>query len=135
LPTTKTQRTAALELLSLKKGQHILELGAGDGAFVVDALRQGLEVTAIEINPILCSVIYIRTLKYRGKVHIKCGNFWTTQWPKTDGVYVFLLDKYMEKLDKMLIHKHYGGKLASFAFQIPGKTAERTRNGVFLYQY
>ena len=135
LPTTKKQISAGLDLLDLSPGERMLELGAGDGRVALAALKRGLTVTAIELNPLLCVVIFVRTLRYRRNIQIKCGNYWHVSWGEFDGMYVFLLDKYMERLDKMLIHKYFTGKLASFAFQVPGKKAVRVRDGVYLYQY
>jgi len=135
LPTTKVQVSAALDLLGLKKDQTLLELGAGDGSVSLAALRCGLKVTAIELNPILCVVIFFRTFSYRSKITITCGNFWRVEWGSYDGVYVFLLDKYMKRLDNKLIHEHFVGKLASFAFQIPSKKHALEKSGIYLYKY
>jgi 16S rRNA A1518/A1519 N6-dimethyltransferase RsmA/KsgA/DIM1 with predicted DNA glycosylase/AP lyase activity len=135
LPTMSPQAETAINMLRLKKGQRLLELGAGDGSVVLYALRKGLKVTAIELNPLLCVVIWIRTRRYRSSVTIKCANFWTTSWGEYDGIYVFLLDKYMTKLDKYIVQQNKNVLLASYTFQIPQKEAIKQMNGVFLYQY
>lgn len=135
LPTTKKQIDTALELLDLKKGQRLLELGAGDGSVALEALRRGLKVTAIELNPILCLIIYLRTYRYRSNILIIWGSFWQVKWGDYDGIYAFLLDKFMERLDKKIIQENKSVKFASFAFRIPDKQIEAERDGVFLYSY
>ena len=135
LPTTRRQINAGLELLNLSPGQRMLELGAGDGRVALAALKKGVNVTEIDLNPLLCVVIYIRTFRYRRNIQIKCGNYWHMQWGEFDGLYVFLLDKYMERLDKMLIHKQFTGPLASFAFKVPHRRHVRELAGVYLYRY
>lgn len=135
LPTTKKQIDTALELLDLKKGQRLLELGAGDGSVSLAALRRGLKVTAIELNPILCLIIYLRTYRYRSNILIVWGSFWQVKWGEYDGIYTFLLDKYMERLDKKIIQENKSVKFASFAFRIPDKQIEAEKDGVFLYSY
>ncbi len=135
LPTLSKQSNQALDLLNLKKGQCLLELGAGDGTVALMALRRGLYVTAIELNPLLCVVIYLRTFRYRSNISIKCGNFWTTPWGDYDGIYTFLLDKYMTKLDKKIIQANKNTHLASFAFKIPGKKIKSEAKGIYLYEY
>ncbi len=136
LPTLKPQSQAALDMLGLKPGQTLLELGAGDGSVVVAAAERGLKVVAYELNPALVLVAKIRTWRHKN-VKIIWGNYWNTSWPEAEGIYVFLLDKYMKKLDKKIIQTYPRKKikLASHAFQIPGKNAIKTKNGVFLYHY
>lgn len=135
LPTHTAQTETALDLLALKKGQTLLELGAGDGKVTLAALSRGLNVVAIEFNPLLCIIIWLRTRKYRGRVKILCGNFWTLRWPNADGIYVFLLDRYMKKLDSRIAKRYDRIRLASYVFQIPGKKPLKQKEGVFLYVY
>ncbi len=133
LPTLKPQAQAALELLDLKPGQTLLELGSGDGTVMLAAAKAGLNVVGIELNPILCVVTWLRTRKYRKQVKIIWGDFWRTPWPEADGVFTFLLDRYMPKLDeRMQIVKK---PLVSFAFKIPGRKPTAEKSGVFLYRY
>lgn len=135
LPTLNRQAEVALHLLNLKKGQRLLELGAGDGSVALIALRQGLRVTAIELNPLLCVVIWARTWRYRRNITVKCANFWTTDWGQYDGIYVFLLDKYMKRLDKKIIQQNKTTSLASYTFEIPNRKLLRSEEGVYLYHY
>lgn len=135
LPTHTKQINTALDLLALKKDQTLLELGAGDGKVALLALSRGLKVVAIEFNPLLCIVIWIRTRKYRGRIKILCGNFWTLRWPDADGIYVFLLDRYMKKLDKRIAKRYTSIRLASYVFQVPGKKAVEQKDGIFLFSY
>lgn len=135
LPTHSPQIETALDLLALKKGQTLLELGAGDGKVALAALRRGLRVVAVEFNPLLCIVIWARTRRYRGKIKILCGNFWTLRWPDADGIYVFLLDRYMKKLDARIAKRYSDVRLASYVFQISGKKPTKTKAGVHLYLY
>jgi protein-L-isoaspartate O-methyltransferase len=138
LPTLDKQVRTALKLLDLKPGQTLLELGCGDGRVLVAAARQGLQVTGIELNPLLAAFCWLRTVRYRKQVRVVWGNYWATHhWPaRTDGIFGFVLPKYMPKLDTLIIQsKRKGVKLASFAFVIPGKPISRQQDGVFLYRY
>jgi hypothetical protein len=135
LPTLKMQQQTALELLALKKGELLLELGCGDGRVIRAAASQGVRCVGYELNPILAFIAYISTYKYRKNVQIIWGNYWNKEWPPADAVYVFLLDKYMKKLDKKVIQTRHNIRLVSIAFMIPGRQPKRVRDGVFLYQY
>ncbi|HTE21682.1 MAG TPA: hypothetical protein VK674_01430 [Candidatus Limnocylindria bacterium] len=137
LPTLSKQKHIALQLLDLDPGQTLLELGSGDGTMVLAAAQKGIRVIGYELNPLLVLISIFRTRKYRKQVRIIWGNFWWQVWPRTDGVYVFLLDRYMEKLDKKITQNYpeQKVKLASFTFKIPNKKIAQEKEGVYLYLY
>ena len=133
LPTLRPQVQTAFKLLKLKEGQTLLELGCGDGKVLIAAAEQGYCAVGIELNPLLALVAWLRTRRYKGRVRVILGNYWTTPWPPTDAVFVFLLDRFMPRLDACMHERK--GKLASIAFPIPGKQPAAEHNGVFLYEY
>lgn len=135
LPTKKEQTKVALDLLDLKKGQTLLELGCGDGRVMRAAAARGIKCVGYELNPILVLIARMNTLRFRRLVTVRWGNYWKAQWPKADGIYVFLLDKYMKRLDDKIASEHTPIKLASFAFKIPGKKPTKQKAGIFLYTY
>ncbi len=136
LPTLAPQVQAALKLADLKPNQSLIELGCGDGRVLIAAAEAGLSVTGYEINPILALIAWLRTRKYGGKVKVEWGNFWHKQWPETDAVFVFLLDKYMKRLDTLCIQNTSRPlKLVSFAFKVPDRKPVKVLNGVYLYVY
>lgn len=143
LPTLNRQMDAALDMLDLKPGQTMIELGSGDGRVLVAAAKRGWKVTGIELNPILAAVCWLRTIRYRKLVKVRLGNYWDLRlWGEADAIFGFVLPKYMSKLDKLIERwRQPAGKepkpvrLASFAFKIPGKPISREDKGVFLYEY
>jgi 16S rRNA A1518/A1519 N6-dimethyltransferase RsmA/KsgA/DIM1 with predicted DNA glycosylase/AP lyase activity len=136
LPTLAPQVLAALELAELKAGDHLLELGCGDGKVLLAAAKRGASVTGYELNPLLVVVCRIRCRYYRDKVTVKWGNFWKIDWPEADVIFVFLLPKYMEKLNnKVMQYKHKPVKLLSFAFAIKSKKPTQKLGGVYRYDY
>lgn len=135
LPTKKAQITAALDLLNLKKGQLVLDLGAGDGRVALAAARRGLRVRGYELNGLLALVAKIRTWPYRHSVSIKWQNYWQADLSEADGVFIFSASRFMRRLDKKLAAAGKPLRLASIAFKVPGKKIVEQLNGVFLYQY
>jgi SAM-dependent methyltransferase len=136
LPTLGPQTKAALELINLRAGDTLLELGCGDGRVVVAAAKQGYRVVGYELNPLLFAFVWLRTLRYRRNVTIIWGNYWSKLWPEADAIFVFLLPKYMKKLDTRIEQYPVRPvKLVSFAFQIPGKKPTAKKDGVYLYSY
>lgn len=136
LPILKPQMETALELLNLKPGQTLLELGAGDGRVLKAAAQRGWNVVGIELNLFLVVIAWLRTWRYRKQVRIIWGNYWQVEWPPADAVFTFMLQKYMTRLDKNIEKwRNKPLKLVSFAFYIPGKKADVERNGLFVYDY
>ncbi len=136
LPTLKKQTDTALDLLDLKPGQTLLELGCGDGRVLRAAARLGLNAVGYELNPLLVIIAWLYTLRYRKQVKIIWGNYWTQPWPEADGIFVFLLNKFMVKLDNKITREfNTPVKLVSFAFRVPDKKAIKEKGGLFLYKY
>ena len=137
LPTLRPQIKTALDLVDLKPGQIMLELGSGDGRVLAAAAERGIDAIGYELNPLLVIYSWLRTRKYGRKVRIIWGSYWSREWPQANGIFVFLLDKYMKKLDKKIVQNYPGQKvkLVSFAFKIPDKRPTQEQDGLYLYEY
>lgn len=107
LPTLKPGVEEAIRLTGLKRGQTLLELGSGDGRVLLAAAKQGIHATGYELNPILVVWSKLITWRYRRLVVVKWGNYWLAKWPETDAIYVFLLQKYMKKLDNKIVQTYF----------------------------
>ena len=136
LPTLQKQVKPAIKLIDLKPGQTILELGSGDGRVLVAAAQAGLNAVGYELNPILVVYSLIKTRKYRSQIKIIWGNYWKKTWPDADGIFVFLLNPYMEKLNTKIIQNYkHPIKLVSFAFKLPNREEDKEKHGLYLYKY
>ena len=137
LPTRKKQANQALDLLDLKKGDLVVDLGSGDGVVLVQAAKRGLRAVGYELNPLVFALSYLRVLPHRKLVKVRYGNFWNAKLSEdTKGVFVFLLDPYMKKLDQKLAKElQKGTKLVSYTFDIPGKKPIKSHDALNLYRY
>lgn len=136
LPTLSKRTSDALDMLDLKKGDLLLELGSGDGRLLAAAAKRGIKSIGYELNPLLVWYSRLRLWRYRKLVTIKVANYWSVDLPKADGIYVFLLQPYMAKLDKKITQsKITPVKLVSFAFTIPNKKPVQENAGMRLYLY
>lgn len=137
LPTLSRRVDEALDMLDLEPGQVMLELGSGDGRLLLAAAKRGIGSVGYELNPVLVLYSKLLTWRYRHLVDVRWGDYWRANWPESDGMYVFLLQPYMDKLYKKVIQynnkRNY--KLVSFAFKFNGKRAAREQRGLFLYVF
>ncbi|OGL25807.1 hypothetical protein A3E49_01025 [Candidatus Saccharibacteria bacterium RIFCSPHIGHO2_12_FULL_49_19] len=137
VPTLRRQQKIALELLDLKPGQVLYDLGCGDGRLLVAAAKAGYRAVGYEINPALAAIAYLRTRRYGGRVKVVCGNFWRADISGADAVFVFLIDRYMKRLDHYLSgqFKNKRVKVVSYAFKVPGRRPANAVNALYLYNY
>ncbi len=139
LPTLRDNAQQALDLLDLKPGQTMLELGSGDGRMLRAAARRGIYAVGYEINPILFVYSWLLSWPQRKYIRIHLRSYWSANLPKADGVYVFLLQKYMPKLhQKMLQYLSQQGqksiKLVSFSFKFENLKPVQQTKALFLYK-
>jgi SAM-dependent methyltransferase len=136
VPTLRKQREAALDLLNLKKGQTLIDLGCGDGAMLKTAAQRGLYAVGYEINPLLVLIARVRNRRYGKRVKVIQGNFWHKKWPPADGVFVFLTERYMQHLNQEIKERFDKPvKLITYGFSIPNKKPAAQKEACFLYNY
>lgn len=134
LPTLNKQKQTALDLLDLKPGQLLVELGSGDGRMLTEAASRGIRAVGYELNPLLFAYSWLATRRHRRLIKVYLANYWSVKLPKCDGIYVFLLDRYMPKLYKKLTQEIASStKLVSFAFKLPDIKHTTEKNGLYLY--
>ncbi len=136
MPTLGSQVQPLVDALELKPGQVLLDLGCGEGRLLKAAAKRGIRGVGYEINPWLYAAARINCWRYRRLVSIKLGNYWHAQWPKADGIFVFLIDRYMPKLDRELKRRITSPtRLVSFAFAIPDKKPAVRGTNFYIYEY
>jgi SAM-dependent methyltransferase len=136
VPTLNKAREDALDLLNLKKGQQLVDLGCGDGGMLIAAAKRGVNSVGYEINPFMAFIAWTRTRKYHKNIKIKLGNFWKADISNTDAIFVFLLDRFMSQLDDKVKKESKAGVLVvSHAFKIPGKMITAKKGALLLYKY
>ena len=136
VPTLTKSGNDLLDMADLKPGVTIIDLGSGDGAFALQAARRGYSVIGYEINPILVLVAKLRTLRYRQQVTIHLRDFWRTELPQVDAIYVFLIERYMQKLSEKLEKEiKKPTVVVSHVFKIPGKKPLKENQNTSVYVF
>jgi 16S rRNA A1518/A1519 N6-dimethyltransferase RsmA/KsgA/DIM1 with predicted DNA glycosylase/AP lyase activity len=75
-PSNPKDMKLIMESLQLKNNQVVIDLGAGDGVIIFKAAEQALQKNvntlfiAVETNPILLAIIWVRWLFHKNRKHI-----------------------------------------------------------------
>ncbi len=136
LPVMHRDAEAMLDLADLKPGEMLIDLGSGDGRLLREAARRGARGIGYEINPWLYLVSRIVLWRYRKRVRVHLRDYWLLPLPEADVIYVFLIERYMERLDEKLGREiARPTRVVSYVFSIPRRTPERSLPNAWLYRY
>lgn len=135
LPTLKKEGEVALDMLNLRKGQTILDLGSGDGSFLLQAAKRDINGTGWEINPLLVVFSKLRLWRFRKKVKVYWRNMWRTKLPTVDAIYIFGIERYMGKFERKLKNELKKPTLvACFTFKLPTAKETIVKKGITVYR-
>ncbi|MDH2901108.1 MAG: class I SAM-dependent methyltransferase [archaeon] len=130
----------AAELLGLKKGMLVYDLGSGTGDVVIHLARKyKVKCVGIEIDPlkVLLSKIRISRAKdLRTLIEIERKNFLSVDLSKADAIYLFLSGgtKIMKNLEpKLLRELKEGVKIASYVHSFQKWTPEASVRDIKIY--
>ena len=134
--TGKKRLKTMMELAALKAGEKTVDLGSGDGRFIVAAARQGCRATGYELNLLL--VLYsrwcIRRAGLKDRAEIKWADLWQADLSDVDVIFIYGLDTLMTRLSRTVIPKLKSGtRIVSSGFELPGWRPNRQKDRVFLY--
>ena len=130
-----------VELLKVKPGTTIYDLGSGDGRVLIEIAHKNAHAIGIELNPyaVIYSWFRVRLAGVGDHVRIKWGNYWWTNLATADGVIVYGLPQIMPRLaQKFKTELKPKTRIVSNSFQIPGlqllrqETVGKTK--IYLYQ-
>jgi SAM-dependent methyltransferase len=136
VPVRARDTAALLKHLDLKPGQTLIDLGSGDGRMLRATAARGARAIGYEINPVMVAVSRLLCLRYRRLITIHQANLWQTSLPPADVVYVFIMPKFMPRLDQYLDNQITQPTLVvSYIFKIPGREIIGRTHNCYLYQF
>ena len=136
VPTQRKQAEVALDLLELRPGEVLVDLGSGDGVLLKAAAERGIQAHGYELNPVLCVISYLRCWRYRHLVKVHLRDFWLTPLPAhTKGIFTFLAEPFMKELTKKLEKEASGARFVSYGFMLPSRKPIRSVRGMHLYWF
>lgn len=138
VPTPMKKVNFMINLAKIKKGDKIADLGSGDGRLLVEAAKKGAYTYGVEINPglVFFSLLAILKAKVQSKAKVRWGSLYNLDYSKYDVVFVAGFIEMMKILEKRFSKElKKGTKVICYAFPLPNKKAEYSKDGVYFYQY
>lgn len=153
-PSQPVDMPLIAKALNLKNNQTVFDLGAGDGIVIfkaaTEALKQNLntQFIAVEINPILILILYIRRLLHPNKKNIKIAhddifkmNFSKSTMEQLNNVtiYLYISPWFLEKVIENCKLKIKNFDVVSYMYPLNHKTTFakasvlKGKNKIFTY--
>jgi len=121
--------------VNIPKSGLVVDLGSGDGRFLVLAAHKGYSVVGYEINPVLWLISKARLRRYP-KARVKLKSLWRADVSEADLVFTFLATKFMPKLEKKLNPEmKTGSYLASYIFELPSLAITKKNTNTHFYKF
>ena len=140
VPTKPERIQKALQLANVQRDEILYDLGAGDGRVLLIAARDfGAKAIGIEIGPIQCALIWLRTVAsgFGNQIQIRWENFYKANVQNADIVFVYATSKEIIKLAALLeAQMKKGSRLVSISADFPDwePTKMDDRHLIFVYE-
>jgi len=138
-PTKPDRIRKALQLVDLKQGETLYDLGAGDGRVLLIAAKEfGAKTIGIEIAPVQILLIRLRIILsgLRDRVQIRFWNFYKTGLEDADVVFIYAtLQELMKLAPHLKKRMKPGSRLVSISADFPAWEPSMfdEQNLIFLY--
>ena len=140
VPTKPERIRKALQLADLQPDEVLYDLGAGDGRVLFIAARDfGAKAVGIEVGPIQCMLIWLRTVArgFGDQIQVRWTNFYKADLSDADVVFVYATSEEVLKLASHLeTQMKKGARLVSISADFPDwePSAFDERELIFVYE-
>lgn len=124
-----------IELLDIKKGERIADLGSGDGRIVIAAAKKGATAVGYEINYLLV-LLSRKNIKKSGlkNASIRQKDFWSENYSSYDSITIYTLPHILPALGRKLKKElKPGSKVVSNYYKFPNWKIHKSKADVHLY--
>ncbi len=141
VPTPKKVAERMVALAEIKPGQHIFDLGCGDGRLVFAAATRGGKARGFEISPLVFLWARFRQLFLKSPGRIYFRDFLWVNLRSADIIFLYMFPTTIKMFLQRKFRKELrpGTKVISYSFEIPDlalKKKERVipHGYIFVYQ-
>lgn len=135
--TRERKMNIMLDLLNLTTKDKFVDLGSGDGRFVIAAAKKGAESYGYEMNPVLVMISRnnIRKEKLSNKAKIYWKSYWNVNLREYNTAAVFGIKHIMPSLGKKLKKElKSGSRIVSNHFKFPNWQESERKENLYLYK-
>jgi len=136
VPTSRKHMLTMLELAQITKEDLVMDLGSGDGKFLIESAKKGALAIGYEINPLLVILANLRArlTKTPGTSQTKLQNMWSADLPKATVVFLYAFGSIMTDLEtKLQKELPEGARVISHVFTFPNWIPQKTIGSANLY--
>ncbi len=121
----------ALDLLDVKPGQRVVDLGCGDGRFVFAAAARGAQAEGYELAIWPLIRAHVRRLITRSPARLHWSNYLRTPLHDVDAAYAYLVTPVMAPLAaKLATELRDGARVVCYGPSLPGWTPTQVHEPV-----
>lgn len=135
IATKRNKIPTIIKLASPKKGETVIDLGAGDGRLLFAFAKEGARAIGYELNPFLVlKTNLLLKFKTNKKVIYKKENFWDCDLKVADIIIVYAMRKSMQKFEDFVFkNAKKGTRVIANTNPFPNKKPIKEENGIYLY--
>lgn len=145
VPTFQKDVVRLLESAAVRPDELVVDLGAGDGRFLITAAKRfGARGIGYELSLLMFIIAWVRVQLsgQRSRVRIRYGDFFRVPLDRADVICCFLTPPAMRKLEPIFGSScKSGARVASYAFRLPNRPPsvvskpESRATPIFIYRY
>lgn len=145
VPTFQRDVERMLACSEVRKDELVIDLGAGDGRFLITAAKKfGANGIGYELSFLMYLIALLRVFVsgVGSRVSIRYGDFYRASFASADVVCCFLTPYAMKRLEKKFNDEcKRGARVVSYAFKLPVRSPEivskptSRSTSVFVYRY
>lgn len=138
-PISRRDLKRALDFCGAQAGEHLIDLGSGDGRVLITAAKDyGLVGTGIEIDPIKVGLanLRVRLAGVQDKVKIVRANIFDIDCSEADILFIYLTHQAIDKLfPDILDQLKPTARILCYRFCIQGMTPDKVNADKTLFLY
>lgn len=133
--TTDERIERAFDLARLEAGEHLLDLGCGDGRVLLRAaVLRGARVTGVELDPELAAAARRLLADHDATGEVIEGDFASVPLDDVDVVFAFLSPATLQRLRPRLATLRPGARLVTTGYAVPGWEPVEAGGRCYLYR-